>query len=117
MRRNDNASSADAVLVDLDNDGEIEIVKSVDNYAGDDAHDAVYAFETNGELLWKFEGLSGEDSPNIADLDGDGNVEIVGMTFGGEVYSLSSAGTLNWKHDLRPELDHDAHALSRTDSL
>lgn len=110
-KTNDNASSADAVLADIDGDGQVEIIKSVDNYAGDDAHDAIYAFETNGTLLWKSPGLSGEDSPNVADLDGDGEIEIVGMTFGCEVYCLDAKGQIEWQKDLRPELaDHDAHA-------
>jgi outer membrane protein assembly factor BamB len=108
---NDNASSADAVLVDIDRDGQMEIIKSVDNYGGDDAHDAVYAFETDGTLLWKTAGLAGEDSPNAADLDGDGEVEIVGMTFGCEVYCLDAKGRIKWKKDLRAELDDaEAHA-------
>lgn len=106
----DNASSADPVLADIDGDGKVEIVKSVDNYAGDDGHDAVYAFKTDGTLLWKVEGLAGEDSPNVADLDGDGQVEIVGMTFGGEVYCLDGRGQFRWRKDLRPELDNSAHA-------
>ena len=106
---NDNASSADAVLVDFDGDGDVEIIKSVDNYAGDDAHDAVYGFETDGALLWQVPGLSGEDSPNAADLDDDGNVEIVGMTFGGEVYCLNAEGEFNWRRDLRPGLNNDQH--------
>jgi len=106
----DNASSADPVLVDIDGDGEVEIIKSVDNYARDEAHDAIYAFETNGKLLWKYVGLACEDSPDVADLDGDGQVEIVGMTFGGEVFCLDGKGTLQWKRDLRPELDDSSHA-------
>ena len=106
----DNASSADPVLVDIDGDGQVEIVKSVDNYAGDEAHDAIYAFETDGKLLWKVPGLSCEDSPNVADLDGDGEVEIIGMTFGGEVFCLDGKGKLQWKGDLRPELDDSFHA-------
>jgi outer membrane protein assembly factor BamB len=106
---NDNASSADAVLVDIDGDGRVEIIKSVDNYKKDDAHDAIMAFKTDGTLLWKVEGLSGEDSPNVADLDGDGSVEIVGMTFGGEVYCLDAKGQFNWRRDLRPELDDGQH--------
>lgn len=110
-KTNDNASSADPVLVDIDGDGQVEIIKSVDNYRGDDAHDAIYAFETDGTLLWKTPGFSGEDSPNVADLDGDGQVEIVGMTFGSEVYCLDSKGRVKWRKDLRPELsDRDAHA-------
>ena len=108
---NDNASSADPVLADIDNDGQVEVIKSVDNYAQDDAHDAVYAFEVDGTLLWKTHGFSGEDSPNAADLDGDGVVEIVGMTFGGEVYCLDPKGRVRWRKDLRPELsDRAAHA-------
>jgi hypothetical protein len=109
-KTNDNASSADPVLADIDGDGQVEVIKSVDNYAGDDAHDAVYAFETDGTLLWKVEGLSGEDSPNVADLDGDGVVEIVGMTFGSEVYCLDPAGRIKWRKDLRPELGDHTHA-------
>ena len=47
----------------------------------------------------------------MADLDGDGDVEIVGMTFGGEVYCLDSKGRIEWRTDLRPKLsDRDAHA-------
>jgi len=111
FKTNDNASSADAVLVDIDGDGRVEVIKSVDNYRGDDAHDAIYALETDGSVIWKTTGFSGEDSPNAADLDGDGQIEIVGMTFGGEVYCLDSKGRIKWRKDLRPELDdHDAHA-------
>lgn len=107
---NDNASSADMVLVDIDNDGEVEIIKSVDNYHHDDPHDAVYALETDGTVLRKVAGISKEDSPNVADLDGDGAVEIVGMTFGGEVYCLDASGHFKWRKDLRPEFDDAAHA-------
>ena len=106
----DNASSADPVLADITGDGRVEIIKSVDNYAGDKAHDGVYAFTTDGSLLWKVEGLAGEDSPNVADLDSDGQVEIVGMTFGGEVYCLSASGQIRWRRDLRPELTGKVHA-------
>ena len=109
-KTNDNASSADMVLADIDGDGQVEIIKSVDNYADDDAHDAIYAFATDGTMLWKVEGFSGEDSPNVADLDGDGQVEIIGMTFGSEVYCLDSKGHVRWRKDLRPELDDSAHA-------
>ena len=91
------------MLADIDGDGQVEIIKSVDNYA-------VYAFETDGSLLWKVEGLSGEDSPNVADLDGDGSVEIVGTTFGSEVYCLDAEGRFKWRKDLRPDFDDKVHA-------
>ena len=107
---NDNASSADMVLADIDGDGQVEIVKSVDNYANDDAHDAIHAWETDGAHLWSTTGLSGEDSPNVADLDGDGEIEIIGMTFCSEVYCLNADGSVRWRKDLRPELDNTAHA-------
>jgi hypothetical protein len=111
-RTDDNASSADPVLVDLDGDGRVEIIKSVDNYHHDDAHDAIYAFTTDGKVLWKTEGFSGEQSPNVADLDGDGKPEIVGMTFGGEVYCLDARGKVKWRRDLRPEIDDQSHAMN-----
>jgi len=101
----DNASSSDVVLADIDGDGNVELLKSVDSTHSNDAkHDALFAFETDGELLWKVE-VSGMDTANVADLDGDGSVEIVGMTFGGEVYCLDSKGRLKWRKDLRPDLD------------
>ena len=106
---NDNASSADPVLADIDGDGQVEILKSVDNYKKDDAHDAVYALEVDGTAIWKVGGLSGEDSPNIADLDGDGSIEIVGMTFGAEVYCLDAQGNFKWRRDLRPQLGNGQH--------
>lgn len=111
-RTDDNASSADPVLVDLDGDGRVEIVKSVDNYNHDDAHDAIYAFKTDGTVFWKTEGFSGEQSPNVADLNGDGSPEIVGMTFGGEVYCLDARGKVKWRRDLRPETDDRSHAMN-----
>ncbi|MDA1214261.1 MAG: hypothetical protein O2955_17265 [Planctomycetota bacterium] len=106
---NDNASSADAVLVDLDGDGTVEILKSVDNYKGDDNHEGLAAYSVNGGKLWSVPGIAEEDSPNAADLDGDGTIEIVGMTFGGEVYCLNAQGETLWKNDLRPELDEGTH--------
>ncbi len=51
------------------------------------------------------------DSPNVADLDGDGEVEIVGMTFQNEVYCLNAKGQIRWRKKLRPELKHqNSHA-------
>ena len=107
---NDNAASGDMVLADIDGDGQVEILKVVDNYAHDDAHDALYAFDTDGRLLWKIDGNHGEDSPNVTDLDGDGQVEIVGMSHGCEVYCVDGRGSVKWRKDLRPELSDSTHA-------
>ncbi|MCP3691627.1 MAG: hypothetical protein GY917_05505, partial [Planctomycetaceae bacterium] len=60
--------------------------------------------------MWKYAGLACEDSPSVADLDRDGQVEIVGMTFGGEVFCRDGKGAVKWKRDLRPELDDSCHA-------
>ncbi|MFN0196174.1 MAG: FG-GAP repeat domain-containing protein [Planctomycetaceae bacterium] len=65
---NDNASSADPVLVDLDGDGTVEILKSVDNYHGDDNHEELAAYSVDGEKLWSVPDIAEEDSPNAADL-------------------------------------------------
>lgn len=104
FKTDDNASSSDAALVDIDGDGQLELLKSCDGtHATDAAHDAVFAFETDGTLLWKVDGISGMDTPNAADLDGDGEVEIVGMAFGSEIYCLDSKGQLKWRKKLRPD--------------
>ena len=102
-------ASSDAVLVDIDGDGQVEVIQSVHNYK-DDPRQGVSAYETDGRRLWKVEGIAGEDSPNVWDLDGDGRVDIVGMTFGGEVYCLDAAGRVRWRTDLRPKLDDRARA-------
>ena len=60
----DNASSADPVLVDLDGDGTVEIVKSVDNYAGDDARTTPSTpFETTARFFGKSRGSPGKIRP------------------------------------------------------
>jgi hypothetical protein len=48
----------------------------------------------------------------VADLDGDGSLELVGMTFGGEVYCLDARGKVKWRRDLRPEIDDRSHAMN-----
>ena len=48
FKTNDNASMPDPVLVDLNGDGRVEIVKSVDNYHRDEAFDSVAAYSHDG---------------------------------------------------------------------
>ena len=106
-RTMDNATTGDMVLADIDGDGQVEIVKSVDSShnPGNDQHFALYAFETDGTLLWKNETIHEMYSPNVADLDGDGQVEIVGITFDCEVYCLDGNGLVKWRRHLRPEIN------------
>ena len=108
-KTDDNASTAEMILADIDGDGEVEILKSVDSSHGnDDQHDALYAFETDGTLVWKNTSIREMYSPNVADLDGDGSIEIIGMSLGCEVYCLDGEGRTKWRKDLRPEIDDGA---------
>ncbi|MEO8195177.1 MAG: PKD domain-containing protein [Thermoanaerobaculia bacterium] len=68
---------------DIDGDGKVEIVTSVVTPEGSGF---LQAYEHNGAFKWRSNtydthpfasGTSNRDNPSIADLDGDGNVEIV----------------------------------------
>jgi|TARA_B100000959_G_C14941833_1_gene608167 outer membrane protein assembly factor BamB len=60
------------LLHDLTGDGRPEVV------FGDSASGTLFCLKGDGEVLWKFAGQSGTDSPPAAaDLDGDGKVEVV----------------------------------------
>ena len=68
---------------DIDGDGKVEIVTSV---VTPDGYGFLQAYEHNGAFKWRSDtydthpfasGTSNRDNPSIADLDGDGNVEIV----------------------------------------
>ena len=111
-KMNDNASSGPAVIVDIDGDGQLDVLKSVDNYGRDDAHDSVHALSRDGRLKWMTPELRQERTPNVADLDGDGEVEIVGLEFGGEIFCLDSQGRLKWKRDLRPEFGSEGRSFT-----
>ena len=60
------------LLHDLTGDGQPEVV------FGDSAYGTLFCLKGDGEVLWKFAGQSGTDSPPAAaDLDGDGKIEVV----------------------------------------
>lgn len=68
---------------DIDGDGKVEIVTSV---VTPDGYGFLQAYEHNGSFKWRSQtydthpfasGTSNRDNPSLADLDGDGNVEIV----------------------------------------
>ncbi|MGE4190288.1 MAG: PKD domain-containing protein [Thermoanaerobaculia bacterium] len=83
---------------DIDHDGKPEIVTSV---VTPDGYGFLQAYEHNGTFKWRSgaydthpysTGTSNRDSPLLADLDGDGNVEIV---VGAHVFDRT--GHLLWR--------------------
>jgi hypothetical protein len=98
-------------LMDIDEDGELEtIIGSYNNY--------LYVIDSNGQLLWKFqmEGSEGNgydgiySSPVIADLDGDGTVEIIIATldkkisYDNKIYCLDINGNKLWDFKVGSEV-------------
>ena len=82
---------------DIDGDGKVEIVTSV---VTPDGYGFLQAYEHNGAFKWRSQtydthpfadGTSNRDNPSLADLDGDGDVEIVVGAF-----VFDSAGHRLW---------------------
>ncbi|MBI1790962.1 MAG: PQQ-binding-like beta-propeller repeat protein [Acidobacteria bacterium] len=63
---------------------------------------ALYVLTHDGKLRWKREGIRTFDrsqrSPVVADLDGDGAVEILVASDTGELMVFDAAGKLKWKY-------------------
>jgi len=81
---------------DIDGDGRVEIVASRFEYT-DSAEGGLVAFNHDGTLLWEsvptpLQAVTFWGGPSIADLTGDGDVEIV---FGSTVYE-GTTGTVVW---------------------
>ncbi|GMU38666.1 MAG: hypothetical protein AMXMBFR22_28570 [Phycisphaerae bacterium] len=63
---------ASILILDVDRDGKPEVL------CADSAYGTLYCLNAKGEVVWKYKGQSGTDSPPAAaDLDGDGEMEIV----------------------------------------
>ena len=45
----------------------------------------------------------------MADLEGDGEIEVIGMTWGGTAYCLDEQGRIKWRKELRPEYEDTVH--------
>ncbi len=82
-------NSRGATLADIDNDGVDEILYGIWN--------TLYALEGNGDLLWE-KAVSGTIllPPTVADLDGNGSLEIVlntgGVPNAGRIYLMDNLG-------------------------
>ena len=105
-----NAGTASPVLVDIDNDGLLEILKSIDSYHGTGSDNKLFAFETNGTEIWNYT-VNEYRSPNAADMDGDGDVEIVGISTDGELYLLDKDGQEQWKIDISSGSNNVGYAI------
>jgi hypothetical protein len=85
------------VLADLDGDGQLEIVLQ-EGFIGETG-DKIWAFRSNGDTLPGFPQayLSGHygtsSSPAVADVDGDGRLEIVLADGSGSLYVIEPDGT------------------------
>ena len=89
-----------ASIVDLDGDGENEIVLP--------RADKMYAFNSAGEIAWKFEGASGRiwASPVVADFRDDERLEVV-FAARGQIFMLDAGGQIlsgfpvSWDDEMR----------------
>jgi hypothetical protein len=103
-------------LADIDGDGFLEAVFGVDSHLEGPPYNtpdggALIAFRADGTRLWtRFISQTIFSSPIIADLDGDGNLEIVhgggdyfnsagAIAAGRKVYVLDRNGNLLWSRD------------------
>ena len=81
---------------------DLEIVTGNDEYwANSLASGEFYCFDKAGEIVWKYNTCNDEarTSPAIADVDGDGDLEIAGgSTSGNKTHLIDHNGTSLWKH-------------------
>ena len=83
----------------MDHDGIVEIVRSVNDYGGGASPNLLYAFEIDGSEIWNYT-VEQEDSPQVGDLDHDGDYEIVGISLDGELYIVNESGVEEWRQDV-----------------
>jgi outer membrane protein assembly factor BamB len=90
-----------AAVADIDNDGDLEVVLSSEDENGQLY--GVYAWEADGTPIWVYNVYEGDYMnfcASIADMNGDGVVEIVvGGAQKGRVYCLDPEGNENWVFD------------------
>ena len=88
-----------AAVADIDGDGNVEILMTSE----DEVLYAVYAWAADGTPLWVYQVEQGDrlnSAPSIADLEGDGVLDIVvGGAYEGRVYCLDNTGAEKWVYD------------------
>jgi LruC domain-containing protein/fimbrial isopeptide formation D2 family protein/uncharacterized repeat protein (TIGR01451 family) len=87
-------------LADLDHNGSLEVLVASSN-------GRLYTFNQNGTLRWQaslgdvidsFGSQIINSSPTVADLDGDGELEIIVGAYDGAIYAFHADGTLLWRY-------------------
>ena len=80
-------------VVDLDNNGTLEIVQGTGNFFQDDRGEYIKVWNTDGTQRFQLD-TNGRvlASPLIADLDGNGSPEIIAATLQGYVHAWSAGG-------------------------
>ena len=83
------------VIADIDGGGVSEVLIGTANFAGTGG---IYAFESDGTLKWKYQtgGYGTYDTPNIADIDGNGDMEIAFVSLSDDVTVLEDNGIVKW---------------------
>ena len=89
---------------DFNETGQLDgVVAGTGNYA-DKEYGGVFAFSTNGTLLWSYGTSSAVKILLSGDLDSDNIFSDVIAAAGSEVYVLSVSGSLVWKYDFNDEV-------------
>jgi len=90
-------------LVDLDQNGTLEIVQGTGDFFQDGRGQHVRVWNSDGTLRFEL-GTDGRvlASPLIADLDGDGRKEIIAATMSGHVQAWSASGTALFNTEITP---------------
>lgn len=90
-------------IANIDNNGTKEIIV-VDNEWSVDANSYVYCFNSTGNFTWRSDtlGLQAEtrSSPTIADIENDGDLEILVKTKNEKLVCLDHERNINWSSSL-----------------
>ena len=98
------------ILLDFESDGKIEIIVG--------SHDTIRCLEDpdgNGDWSVRWEeriGSSIHNSPNIADLEGDGEVEVLMISESADsLFAIDSNGNTKWQYNYRAQAGYsDCHS-------
>ncbi len=88
-----------ALIYDVDNDGIVDVV------VPSSCNPKTFCFNgSTGGLKWTVNTRGSDSPPTVADLDGDGNLEILHGEFGGYVICINgNNGTIKWEILVDPD--------------